>query len=92
MRAEYLGEHNWAPMNGYMIVGFEIWMTTWEGNPTLSGWDNVLKREAIYQFANFQDAVARETELINRRLLNQSFMVLPLQVKCPSGNGVTERS
>lgn len=81
---EYLGEHNWEPMKGYMIVGFDIWRIIWEGKPTLSGWDNPLRRECIDRFANCQDADDKEMELRGRKEKNVSYYILPLQLKCPS--------
>lgn len=81
---EYLGEHNWEAMKGFIIVGFQVWATIWAGKPSRSGWDTPLRRELVESFANCQDADEYETELRNRKKKNISFYTLPLQIKCPS--------
>lgn len=77
----YLGDHNWQATDGYIIVCFEIYRIVWAGKPSLSGWDNPLRRELIEQYANAHDADERENTLRNQREPNISYITLPLQVK-----------
>ena len=85
------GEHIWAPMNGYVIVGFTVIEIVREGKPNLDGWDNVAERREIAQFACFADPDAFEekkrrlidlTNLVTHKLC--SYEILPIQVRRPT--------
>lgn len=83
---DYLGEHMWHAIPGYMIVGFELKRKVWEGMPTRSGWDNIKSVETIELYANIDDAIAHEARLREAGSKRLSYEIHPIQVKCPSAN------
>ncbi len=78
-------ENPWQPMGNFVIVGFEVWRTVWECNPTRSGWDNVSSRKVVERFASVTDALVLEKKLVdhNSQRKRFSYETLPIQILAP---------